>query len=968
MITKPTGLVPEGAVTENNGSTITFSCQVLSGSDIDTFEASGVTKANALLTVRSNDKYYHFPLTKDDNSSYAPVVEEDEYAVTLRSVINPFDLNGYYRIIKKNKGTTRNYIIKRDIKLSDVLTTGKEFSWKIRLYSNGSFNDGFVPDIKIEWGTISDVIKNTETQNNEEVTKSYLFSGFGHLSIYDDVIDLRTHAFSTDKNDHRLIGSGATLTDDYIADTVFNVMKTEDDNARYWIDSYGYIIPIEKYRFYPYDGEFTGSTVEALNYSEDFDGYGNPKAGYFVISPNNLDNVVLQDGETIEDVFEGETYNVRCNYIDSGWSYFTLYQKPTIKIKDENGAPVLTSEPIDLQYSEINLTVEMTQSQGIGLEYYSYKIYSTGADGERTLDYSSGNIYDRRMNIKYDRLFSDKTYEVVISIVDVAQRVWERTVTYNTVFHTTPANLYVDTQYYHPHNSIIVDWSEVNSISPATDIDEIHYVCADLDSNGDVVINDTGENNAADIPKNSSLLYTKNDFGLPLEFNGSELTVEFYGTAQASGTIFEYGCDNGFAAQVSCTPDYIQITTTKRRYIYPLYGSYTTEDIADILASNTAPAGEQIAPIKWDNDLYWNNSYHWYTYNNIMTKWKITISEQDISLTYPEGRTMYGRKVYYDQLLPKAESSYLNLHGGVIYDSILVENGDDTLLTCNFANTVNGSDINTSFSELRGWRVYKTMGDNTRIYEVANMVFDNAEDAQKASRILEDFIIGDNVKITYYIYPLLEMNGHIVIGNPLVTDPIFLQEGVDKVCGLTSIGDRVYEVNPDEVWRLFINLDDNGYTFNTDKNFYDTLNRYNQETTGNRKYITKSIGGMLGYIDCSIVSEDGITDTYDMLVSWNEFTGKPGLKCLVDIRGLVLPGNFEANPSVEYEDVKGAYATAKFNWRQMADLDVVKIYGRLLPFNPTKGIYFMSSDGYYLNTNEDDTSKYLLYTSNTDTD
>ena len=240
-------------------------------------------------------------------------------------------------------------------------------------------------------------------------------------------------------------------------------------------------------------------------------------------------------------------------------------------------------------------------------------------------------------------------------------------------------------------------------------------------------------------------------------------------------------------------------------------------------------------------------------------------------------------------------------------------------------------------SYITGFKVYKTLGDSNKLYEVANI-------AGTAYTILEDFAVGDNCKYKYYIYPQIAKST-AAVGNwyEIFTQEITLKEGVNKVFGLKKLEDKVYEVDTSWVWRLYLNLSDTGYTINNDKTFYDTLSRYNQEYVGNRKYITKSISSLIGSIDCSTGAE--YIDTYDMLVSWNEFVTSPSLKCLIDSRGLILPGNFEANPSVEYLDSSESQATAKFNWRQKSDLDIIKIYGTLLPFNPLRNEYLFTLDG-----------------------
>ena len=181
-----------------------------------------------------------------------------------------------------------------------------------------------------------------------------------------------------------------------------------------------------------------------------------------------------------------------------------------------------------------------------------------------------------------------------------------------------------------------------------------------------------------------------------------------------------------------------------------------------------------------------------------------------------------------------------------------------------------------------------------------------------------------------------------------------LHQNTDKIFGLKKIKDNTYCVDLDNVWRIQLNLEDTGYTLNNSKTFFDTLNTYQQEYVGNMKYITKSVSGLIGAIDCNSSSGE-IVDTYDMLTSWNEFATSGTPKCLVDIRGIILPGNFEANPTIEYIHGSQSLAVAKFNWRQKSDLNIINIYATVLPYNPVSGDikYLRSRDELSLMSSDD---------------
>ncbi len=725
---------------------LTLSCQIQSGGSIETFTASdGSERAYVMLILWDKDRYYHFFFGDKSNASYAPRVIRGRYTTEIRLELDGAALSGinngyFYRQTPRMYLSAHSAVIEKmtDAELSDVLRVGKSYSWKLRLYEKGSFaqsgaSDTYNPSQIIGYGSVDSVTQVYDTDKKDNNTVGYALRIFPHINIYDEVVEVNNTVLPSDKNGDYYSAFGD------VRNTIYNVMKNTDANIHYRIDVGGYVLPISKYRLYPYqyesltDNKNSGLVYDSSKDGACFDVYGNPLGGYAVLNSDDVktktNSAIISLGSAATE-FGGETYNIRTNYIDSGWGYFMLYDEPAIRITDDEGKEIGDGAQT-LMHSSVDLSVEYNQAQGVGINYYSYKVYRCDEnDKDYTLDYYSGNLYNQDLKITYDRLFDGRRYKICINLIDNNSRVFERTVFFRTKFDAEDLGLTVSAAYYAPHNSVVVDWT---------------------------------------------------------------------------------------------------------------------------------------------------------------------------------GRAANGTNVV-------------------------------------------------------GYRVYKMLGESGAMYEIANLRTDTAEmrvaeSAESDNHVIEDFIVGDNCKYTYYVYPVILKDGKEVTAAPAVSEPVMFETGIDKVVGLNMIGDDIYEVKADEVWRLYMNLEDTGFTYNTDKNFYDTFNRYNQETVGNRKYITKSISGMLGYLDCKSGGE--ITDTYDMLVSWKEFSGSADLKCLIDARGLILPGNFETNPTVEYMDAAGSPATARFNWRQKSDLDIIKIYAAVLPFNPMRGTYIQSSEPYYLASSEPD----ALYTS-----
>lgn len=977
----------------NTSNDIELSVHLQTGSEVEMIDENNST-CYANLVLWTGDVYYNFRFGKNQNEEYAPIIinEEDSMIVklTLPTGSQSLSLLGDY-LYKTSYGSME----KGTKTLGQLLRNGRTISWKLRLYEKGSIiNDDtttYIPDEKIGYGVISEIsnVWNCpESEDDTRIETGRRLTIFPHQNIYDEVTD-------GEKNSNTI-------------NMLYDIYKNIDKNIHYWVIADGFQIPISKYRLYPYT--YTGGyePEESFKLSEHFDSYGNPINGYAVCLKSDYESEDIIDADI--DGLQNETYEIRTNYIDSQWAYFQIYDDAEIKVTDNIGREIKEGEIYSNTFSTLKLDISFKQKQGIGLNYYSFKVYSYDKDGETWIhDYYSGNFYNQIPIVSYDRFFTKVLYKIVINMTDINQRTYSKCFYFSTDFPDTDSNLIVDVSYYKSHHSVIVDWSQVNSINPSSGINsgdckyyiitdnESNYVYeettgmdTDYDESGDGSLMDKIEKASLYIPNGTSLSYTENDLHKPLNFKNSAVIVDFYGTNLTGGDksyeLFSISTSDGFNASVTYyNNNRLCVWMTNYCYNFWLYGDYSTSDIESQLADENESDSPSTAPYIWDDDLTWNDSYTWRERNNILGKWRLIITPTDCELIpLSSYNSIYKKNKGYTGYtgFSKKYTSELTLHGDVIYDGVTIINnvdkneifktyGEDskdhdlewdknTQFLCNFNRHVNGANVKTTLQNLVGYRVYKKLGDKDKLYEIANINADN-------SCILEDFAVGDNCKYTYYIYPIINTiinNGGKeysveTISTPIISEPIMFNDGIDKILGLKEIGHRVYEVVSDEVWRIYLNLEDNGYTLKTDKTFYDSFNQYNQETIGNRKYITKTISGLIGYIDCS--SDDSYKDTYDMLISWNDFCSSSNMKCLIDARGLILPGNFETDTSIEYMKAPGSPATAQFNWRQKSDLDIIKIYGSLLPLNPTKGTYLLTTEEQVVGAKD---SK-ILYTTET---
>lgn len=313
----------------------------------------------------------------------------------------------------------------------------------------------------------------------------------------------------------------------------------------------------------------------------------------------------------------------------------------------------------------------------------------------------------------------------------------------------------------------------------------------------------------------------------------------------------------------------------------------------------------------------------------------------------------------------------VKIYGGCLYDNLILNEYDaneeeaiikssfednqwsqNTVFCANFndENTLlSGSNFAGGFENIKKFKIYKKLSNQPQFHLVYN-----SEDVN--CRVVEDFIVGDNCRYEYYIYPVCEKKGVPTISSPMKTEPITLDSGKVRVIGLIQDADNpdLYTIDENNVWCLDLNVVNEGFTNHMSKTFNDTLHAYQKEVQGNGNYRVFPLNGLLGKIDCTTGE---YVDTYDDIIEWENFMNNGNLKVVVDLRGIITPGDFESN-SFKYE--YGAKAVSiSCNFRQLNDINHITISAIPYDINPVRYTYLQDATSTFL---ADKDKTYLLGT------
>ena len=963
LLTKPISLYPDAVSISPTDNKITLSATYPASCSFETFVGEdGVEYCYASLLMSDGETDY-----KVVGDNFYPTVIRGKTSITVeylidlsRSDLKLESLRRYFGETEYYNGGSGSrymeYYITSKNRYISYLKRNKIYRWKIRVFEKGSIvsADSYFSNTIIGYGSISNCT------TSQYVKTQKMLTIFPHTNIYMQVaaddfsltnIAAETSGNTSDQEVKRELVDSTRVP----LNTIFQCVARIDENIRYYILIDGVQYSINKYSFIQlvdikaegfidnykhawYNNDQNASYIQSAA-KNNFDSYGNPLSGYILLDT--------------ADIFEKDfMYKIACNYIDSDEAYFEMHSEPVITLTETNAQIELTdvdgnvlytkTNPYSLSYCNINILGEIYQAEGVEHSYYSYKIYEKNNIGDYERIYHSSNIYNSNLRIMYEDFLDGREYKIVLTIVYTNNRTFERELYFVTSFTPTINPIMARAEYYKDHNSVIVEWSQLNSITPNVKNKDFEFI----DLSGD------GENDAVYIDNGNTVTYYQNDFNQSLSFIKPLFGIRFKATenikkiaeVHSPDNIYTITMDSFYNVDEKDCDDVIIIDTATTRYVYSIKNITTTEEAAEALSSGISPTNKTLV---WDNNLTWDETYTWVNGQNTNeSEYEVIISSDETSVVRCITTGEILRKIdEFSYPTPIVKESKVILYDNVYFtDMTLVNNSDnynidefvnaewqwnnDTQLLASFSGSFNAAEGSTiGNSKLLGYKVYKSIGNSVKLHKIAETTSDET--------IIEDFIVGDNCEYKYYIYPLFQdqLNEKLYYPNEaVVTNEVMLHYTTNKVVSLKKIGDEVYCVDLDGVWRLMLDLEDNGYTIKNQKTFADSLNAYTQEYVGNMKYITKSVSGFIGMIDCFNKGE--IVDTYDMLISWNDFVTSADLKCYVDSRGLILPGNFEAEPSIEYVKHPKSYAVAKFNWRQKSDLDIIKIYATVIPYNP----------------------------------
>ena len=227
-----------------------------------------------------------------------------------------------------------------------------------------------------------------------------------------------------------------------------------------------------------------------------------------------------------------------------------------------------------------------------------------------------------------------------------------------------------------------------------------------------------------------------------------------------------------------------------------------------------------------------------------------------------------------------------------------------TRLCAIFNDTTNGSNIDSE--EITSYHIQKKSLTENIMRTVAKV------DGGISSII--DFNVANRETYKYYITPLSEKNNSLITYNILDTPNISMDWSSWSIVGINQIKDNVYEVDDDNIWMFYLNIESKKRSVELSKEYQAGFNRFPKVFSYNTNYVKGSMTCYLGNIDNR---SEYIDDDAQKIEKWNAFCCNQQLKLLRDTKGTVYLVDIESTSFTPEEYANGSPTKITFNFVQI---------------------------------------------------
>ena len=409
MLYKPSKPSPYNSVVDSKD--ITFSASCVSTSDI----------TGLRLAIKDDICDYYLPLRSS-------VVRDCLTPSSIQMELNTTNFNSGdgYCIQGSRFDRTDN------VDINNIIKPLGEYRWQVRLYQAKTS-----PTVNIAYGFVNKVIR----YNNPASSPRRILKVRPHTNMF---------------MKHGTSNSAYNLT--------INKKFTEyyDDNVAYYIQFNGAKYEGKDYYYAKTRAYYSSDSWQDLTVEKQYD---EPLFAYIEIDMGSDD----------EEIEVNDEYTIITNYIDSNEYYFSCRQLSEVVFKDKDGDTITgfadvddmdkTKNLITSKYADFTLTGSFPPNSSAAINYYRVTLYRMTENEESILVGDSGYVYGSTIDYTRKDMIDGNLYKLIVTITDTYGNTVSKGAYVSHNGNGTAMPAIVTAQRYPKHNSVIVDFSKLISIS-----------------------------------------------------------------------------------------------------------------------------------------------------------------------------------------------------------------------------------------------------------------------------------------------------------------------------------------------------------------------------------------------------------------------------------------------------------------------------------------------------------------------
>ncbi len=246
--------------------------------------------------------------------------------------------------------------------------------------------------------------------------------------------------------------------------------------------------------------------------------------------------------------------------------------------------------------------------------------------------------------------------------------------------------------------------------------------------------------------------------------------------------------------------------------------------------------------------------------------------------------------------------------------------GSDTLMIAKFNEDDMSAGNSSLTTNIKGYEIRRKAEDSLYTEYVGTVK--EVHDKTKPQKYIVDYMVKNNTKYSYYLYPATTHSDNGILLSPSITGEVKTDWGYWSLLVVDeSDEDNVFYLN--KMFKFELNLSTDPMSNNAVVSVLQNFTKYPTVQYGTANYWSGGLSALCGYISCV---DGGYVQTPNMIDELKKLTSDTRRKFLKDIDGNIWEVKITAPINIisEYNSLQSA-KTAKITWAEVGEASGISI-------------------------------------------